>query len=293
MILNKLTPEEEKIIIGKGTEPPGSGEYDKFFEDGIYVCRRCNTPLYISDSKFDSHCGWPSFDAEIKGRVKHLPDADGRRTEITCATCGAHLGHVFTGEGLTPKDTRHCVNSLSLKFIPRTQIKKLETAVLGGGCFWCLDASFRQVEGVFSVVSGYAGGQTDEPTYEKICGGATGHAEVVQIEYDPIKLSYRELLKIFFSLHDPTTLNRQGRDIGEQYRSVILYADESQRLIAEDYLNELAESKIYGKPIVTEIEPLKKFYPAEDYHQDYYAKHPDNAYCQLVIRPKLEKLGKP
>ena len=190
MLDPKLNSQEKNIIFNKGTEPPFSGKYDNFFKDGTYVCRRCQIPLYTSDNKFDAHCGWPSFDQEIKGRVKRLPDADGRRTEIQCATCGAHLGHVFLGEKMTPRDTRHCVNSLSLQFIPKSKMSEIETAVFGGGCFWCGEAVFRKFKGVGSVLSGYAGGDKINPTYEEVSGGTTGHAEVIKIEFDPKIINY-------------------------------------------------------------------------------------------------------
>lgn len=167
-----------------------------------------------------------------------------------------------------------------------------QTAVFGGGCFWCLDAVFRRVNGVLSVVSGYAGGRTENPVYEKVSRGSTGHAEVVRIEYDPARLTYRKLLEIFFEIHDPTSLNRQGLDVGEQYRSIILYADDAQKLTAEVYVKELKEKRVYEKSVITEIAPLEKFYKAENYHQNYYAKHQEGAYCRMVILPKLEKIRK-
>lgn len=198
MSFSKLTPEEEKVIVKKGTEAPGTGEYNDFFEKGIYTCRRCGTPLYKSESKFEAHCGWPSFDRAIPGAVEQNPDPDGVRTEITCATCGAHLGHVFTGENLTPKDTRYCVNSISMSFMPKEKVKTNETAVLGGGCFWSVETIFKKLRGVKSVTPGYAGGKKENPTYEEVSGGQTGHAEVVKIEFDPMVISYPALLNIFF-----------------------------------------------------------------------------------------------
>jgi peptide-methionine (S)-S-oxide reductase len=165
----------------------------------------------------------------------------------------------------------------------------LEKAVLGGGCFWCLEAVFKQIEGVASVTSGYAGGHKQNPTYEEVCSGTTGHAEVVQIEFDPSVISYRELLDIFWKTHDPTTLNRQGPDTGVQYRSVILYLNESQKKIALESREKA--SGYFSGPIVTEIKPLMEFYPAEDYHQDYFQKNPYAAYCRIIISPKLKKLG--
>ena len=164
---------------------------------------------------------------------------------------------------------------------------KLETVVLGGGCFWCLDAVYRQVRGVESVTSGYAGGQTAHPTYEEVSGGQTGHAEVVKVEFDPAVISYAEILEIFWGIHDPTTPDRQGSDVGNQYRSIIFYANQNQRTRAAKSLD--AAQKLWERPIVTEIKPLADFYSAEDYHQDYFAKNPAQAYCQLVINPKLAK----
>jgi len=172
----------------------------------------------------------------------------------------------------------------------------LETAVLGGGCFWCLEAVYLHVRGVESVVSGYAGGHPptggENPTYEEVSAGETGHAEVIKIGFDPQEISYEDILHVFFSVHDPTTLNRQGSDVGTQYRSIILYADEQQRNTAELVRNEFTDQKVYENPIVTELVPLDKFYPAEEYHQRYFEKNPDKAYCQLVVAPKLSKFKK-
>jgi peptide-methionine (S)-S-oxide reductase len=168
-------------------------------------------------------------------------------------------------------------------------MNETKLATLGGGCFWCLEAVYTRTDGVTSVTSGYAGGSTENPTYEQVCSGATGHAEVVQIEYDPEVISYRKILDLFWRSHDPTTLNRQGADVGTQYRSIILYHDEEQKKEAEQSLK--AAQTDYNSPIVTHIEPLQHFYPAEEYHQDYYAKNPTRGYCVMVIRPKLKKLG--
>jgi peptide-methionine (S)-S-oxide reductase len=164
-------------------------------------------------------------------------------------------------------------------------------AILGGGCFWCIEAVFETIDGVKAVTSGYAGGTKENPTYKEVCSGKTGHAEVVQIEYDPENISYEEILDIFWKAHDPTTLNRQGADVGSQYRSIILFHNEKQKEIAEISKQKLQDSGYYSDPVVTEIQPLSKFYPAEEYHQDYYAKNPYAGYCSIVIRPKLQKLG--
>jgi peptide methionine sulfoxide reductase msrA/msrB len=281
---NKLSIEEENVIVNKCTEEPFKGEYCDLFEDGIYLCKRCNTPLYLSDSKFHSGCGWPSFDQEIKGNVTKIPDFDGKRTEIICTNCGAHLGHVFTGEGFTPKNTRHCVNSISLKYVRR----KSDIAIFGTGCFWCSEAIFSKIKGVLSVIPGYAGGETENPDYEKVCSGIGNHAEVVKIEFNPELISYQSLINIFFEIHDPTSLNKQGNDCGVQYRSIILYTSELQHGIADKAIEELNQSGKFMEKIVTELKPLIKFYKAEDYHLDYYSRNKNQAYCSILIGPKIK-----
>lgn len=167
-----------------------------------------------------------------------------------------------------------------------------ESAVFGGGCFWCTEAVFDELRGVRSVVSGYAGGTTKDPTYEQVCSGRTGHAEVIRIEFDPTQIAYKDLLTVFFATHDPTTLNRQGNDIGTQYRSTVLYADEEQKREAQAFIKELNDSNAFGKPVVTTVEPLGEFYAAEDYHQKYFVNNPYQPYCQYMIPPKLQKLHK-
>lgn len=167
-----------------------------------------------------------------------------------------------------------------------------ETATLGGGCFWCVEAVFDQLEGVTDVVSGYTGGHVDNPTYRQVCDGDTGHAEVVQVVFDPAKLSFRELLEVFFTVHDPTTLNRQGNDVGPQYRSSIFYHSDEQRRVAAEVIGELNESKAYARPVVTEVTPADRFYPAEDYHQEYFARNGGQPYCQFVVSPKVSKFRK-
>lgn len=166
---------------------------------------------------------------------------------------------------------------------------KTKKIVLGGGCFWCIEAVFDRVKGVESAVSGYAGGSLEDPSYEQVCSGKTGHAEVTEITFDPAVIKLEDLLHIFFTVHDPTTLNRQGNDVGTQYRSIILYSDTEQKDVAEKVIKEIENEKIYDGPIVTELLPLEKFYPAEQYHQRYFEKNPDAAYCQIVIAPKVSK----
>jgi peptide-methionine (S)-S-oxide reductase len=166
---------------------------------------------------------------------------------------------------------------------------ELQTAVLGGGCFWCLEAVFARVSGVTTVESGYMGGRRENPSYQQVCSGSTGHAEVVRVTFDPAQVSYRDLLDVFFTIHDPTTLNRQGNDVGTQYRSVIFYANDEQRRQAEEVIGELNAARAFPSPIVTAVEPAKTFYVAEPYHQQYYAANPAAPYCQYVVRPKLKK----
>lgn len=164
-----------------------------------------------------------------------------------------------------------------------------QVATLAGGCFWCLEAVYDQLEGVVDVVSGYSGGKLPNPSYQMVCSGATGHAEVIQVTFDPNLISFREILEVFFSIHDPTTLNRQGADVGSQYRSAIFYHGEEQKEVAEQMIRELAEEHVWNKPIVTELAPFTKFFPAEEYHQEYFAHHPEQGYCQVVIAPKVAK----
>lgn len=275
---NKLTPEEEYVILKKGTERPWTGELLNNKEKGTYTCKQCDAPLYRSDDKFESHCGWPSFDDEIKGAVKRIPDADGMRTEIVCANCDGHLGHVFLGEGFTDKNTRHCVNSISMNFVPAGQEYNTvtERAIFAGGCFWGVEYFMEQKPGVKSVISGYIGGHQDNPTYKEVCAGTTGHAEAVEIVFDPSQVSYEELARLFFEIHDPTHIDRQGPDIGEQYRSEVFYMNEDQKKVAEDLISIL---KSKGYKVATKVTKATTFWPAEDYHQDYYENKGTLPYC--------------
>ncbi|MEI6639478.1 MAG: bifunctional methionine sulfoxide reductase B/A protein [Chlorobium sp.] len=276
---NQLTPDEERVILHKGTEMPGSGTYYLNKADGHYLCRQCDAPLFSSSDKFDSGSGWPSFDDAIDGAVKQIPDADGRRTEIVCARCGAHLGHVFFKEGLTEKNVRHCVNSLSLSFLPQAKSAgMMHKAIFAGGCFWGVEYHFSKLKGVLSAKSGYIGGLVDHPAYKQVCSGKTGHAEAVEIEFDASLVSYETLAKLFFEIHDPTQMNRQGPDIGTQYRSAIFYTDEEQKMVAEKLIGEL---KSKGYHVVTTIEKAGIFWEAEEYHQDYYAKTGHQPYCHI------------
>ncbi len=296
-----LTKAEAHIIRDKGTERPYTGKYWKFSGEGVYLCRQCGAPLYTSKSKFRSECGWPSFDDEIDGAVIRKPDADGRRTEIICAKCNGHLGHVFLDEGYTEKNTRHCVNSMSLVFRTAEEMKKAAAkaaasattkpaakvtgeAIFAGGCFWGVEHLFEKAPGVISAESGYIGGQAKNPTYEQICTGRTGHAEAVRVVFDPAKTSYEVLAKLFFEIHDPTTVNRQGPDVGTQYRSAVFYKDDQQKKTAEKLIGQLAKK---GYKVATEVKKATEFYPAEQYHQDYLVKHPERPACHIRT-PRFE-----
>jgi len=273
---NELTPEEEYVLLRKGTERPFSGKLLNNKEKGTYICRRCNAPLYRSDDKFDSRCGWPSFDDEIAGAVKRVPDPDGRRTEIVCTNCDGHLGHVFEGEGFTEKDTRHCVNSLSMAFVPAAEEVKTQQAIFASGCFWGTEYFLQKGPGVISTEVGYIGGTKDNPTYKEVCSGTTGHAEAVRVIFDPSRTDYETLARLFFETHDPTQLNRQGPDIGTQYRSGIFFLSDEQKEISEKLIGILRDK---GIDVVTELTPADTFWPAEDYHRNYYQKTGGTPYC--------------
>ncbi|MBL7898224.1 MAG: bifunctional methionine sulfoxide reductase B/A protein [Crocinitomicaceae bacterium] len=280
----KLTPEEEYVIINKGTEAPFKGIYTDHIEAGEYNCKQCNAALFDSEDKFHSGCGWPSFDDAIPGAVKEVPDKDGRRTEIVCANCGGHLGHVFRGDGFTEKETRHCVNSISLTFVPEAQIKNevmTDTAIFASGCFWGTEYYFEKAEGVISTQVGYIGGHKANPTYKEVCAHTTGHAEAVKVVYDPSKTSYETLCKLFFETHDPTQINRQGPDIGDQYRTEIFYLNEEQKQIAEKLIGILVEK---GLKVATKVTPASTFYDAEDYHEHYYSGNGGTPYCHSYTK---------
>lgn len=281
--LKELTPAEERVIVGKGTERAFTGKYDKFYEEGTYVCKRCSAELYNSDNKFDSGCGWPSFDDEVPGAVKHIPDADGMRTEITCNACDGHLGHVFLNEGFTAKNTRHCVNSISLEFIPAKEIinEELDTAYFAGGCFWGVEFYMEKAPGVISAESGYMGGYKKDPTYREVSSHKTGHAEVVRIVFNPDKISFEAIARLFFEIHDPTQVNRQGPDVGDQYRSEVFYNSMEQKVITQKLINILDKD---GFKVATRLSAAREFWAAEKYHQDYYDNKGGIPYCHAYVK---------
>ena len=323
---NRLTPEQFKILRSSATERSFCGNLLDNKTPGVYTCAGCGLPLFSSDSKFHSGTGWPSFFQPIaEGNIAERTDHSYgmARTEINCPRCGGHLGHVFN-DGPAPTGLRFCLNSASLNFTPGDKLASLadpilenppkaqkpaghaagkeaskdsnngggptETAVFAGGCFWCTEAAYEQLEGVSAVTSGYAGGSKEMANYESVCTGKTGHAEVIRVSYDPRRVSYAKLLDVFFDAHDPTQLDGQGGDIGPQYRSAIFYADDAQKKAAEAKIKQLTQMKAFPAPIVTTLEPLKEFFPAEDYHQDYARNNPSQPYIRALAIPKACKI---
>ena len=288
--IQDLTDFEKAVIVDKATEHPYTGSLLNVKDKGIFACKLCGAALYRSEDKFDSHCGWPSFDDEIAGAVKRMPDADGRRVEIVCANCGGHLGHVFEGEEMTPKNTRHCVNSVSLTFQKPEQQKdttnvQLKKAYVAGGCFWGMEHYLQQLEGVKSVVSGFMGGHVANPDYYEVVRGTTGHLETVEVLYDPSKISYHDIVKHFFEIHDPEQTNGQGPDIGSQYLSAIFVESEEEAAVVAGLIAQLEDN---GYKVATQILSTKPFYAAEEGHQDYYEKKGTQPYCHGFV-PRFDR----
>jgi peptide methionine sulfoxide reductase msrA/msrB len=312
----RLTPAQFQVARGKGTERPFCGTLLDNKQEGVYACVCCGLPLFSSDAKFNSGTGWPSFFQPIsQENVAEHPDfGHGMvRVEILCRRCDGHLGHVFD-DGPRPTGLRFCLNSESLTFTANDKLVTLAdpaaegpataqpgpveaapaegsaTAVFAGGCFWCTEAAFEQLDGVSDVESGYAGGTEETANYERVCQGNTGHAEVIRVTYDPKTISYDRLLDVFFDAHDPTQLNRQGNDVGTQYRSAIFYSSEAQKDEAAAKIRQLTAAKAFSRPIVTTLEPLVEFFPAESYHQDYARHNPNQPYIQFHAMPKACKI---
>lgn len=273
-----LTPVVMHIVRDQGTEPPNTGKYNTFEDVGTYLCRQCGLALFRSTSKFISACGWPSFDEELPNTLARLPDPDGQRTEIRCMRCDAHLGHVFLGEGHTETNQRHCVNSLAIDFVADTEVHDTEETIYAGGCFWGVQYLLEQEPGVLYTEVGYTGGDKETPTYEEVCQKNTGHFEAIRVIYNPDVINYETLTKIFLEIHDPTQPDGQGPDIGPQYQSAIFYYNDEQKKIASHLLKTL-ENK--GLNIATQLIPANIFWPAEEYHQDYYHKTGKTPYCHV------------
>jgi len=305
-----LTPQQYCVLRENATETPFANEYWDNKKPGIYVDRITGKPLFSSLDKFDSGTGWPSFTKPISPEsVFDKIDASHglQRTEVRSASSDSHLGHVFK-DGPEPTGERYCINSAALRFVPVEDLQKegyaeylklfgktpqepvkTEVAIFGAGCFWGVQSAFDQLKGVVHTSVGYTGGKMKNPGYEDVCSDKTGHAEAVRIEYDPSVVSYEQLLNAFFSIHDPTTLNRQGPDAGTQYRSAIYYNTPSQEKIARQKIKELQKQKKFPSPIVTEVVPAGEFYTAEEYHQKYFQKKGIKSTCHLPLGLTDEK----
>jgi len=279
-----LSPEQYDVMRKCGTERPFTGRYNDFWEKGHYACAACGAPLFLSDTKYEHGTGWPSFTTPVEEKALEYRDDFSllaKRIEVRCAACGAHLGHVFD-DGPAPTFLHYCINSAALNFVPEgaaraagpeTAAAATETATFAAGCFWGVEYKLGKIPGVIATVVGYSGGNTVNPTYEEVCSDRTGHAEAVQVTFDPKLVSYADLVRHFFEIHDPTQVDRQGPDRGTQYRSAIFYHSAAQQEAARNVMDEVERSGKFKKRLATELVPSSAFYKAEEYHQKYFEKH--------------------
>lgn len=289
-----LTADQYYITREQGTERAFSSPLYENHEKGIYFCVCCQNPLFDSETKFNSGTGWPSYFAPYSSKSVSvsLDDSHGMsRDEVSCKRCHAHLGHVFN-DGPKPTGLRYCMDGVALSFQKKELNQKLSKATFAAGCFWCVEAVFESMKGVKEAISGYAGGDKKNPTYEEVGSKTTGHAESVEVYYDSTQITYPDLLKIYFACQDPTQVNGQGPDHGTPYRSIAFYANAKEKQLITDYIAMLTKSGKYDKPIAAEVIPTPVFWKAEDYHQNYVKLNPDNPYVQHESIPRLKRTQK-
>ncbi|MEO6230435.1 MAG: peptide-methionine (R)-S-oxide reductase MsrB [Ferruginibacter sp.] len=289
-----LTSAQYNITREQGTEAPFSSKLNDIHDTGIFYCISCKNPVFSSTTKFNSGTGWPSFYAPYSTKsvsVSMDNSAGMERDEISCQRCGAHLGHVFN-DGPKPTGLRYCMDGVAMQFQKEDLNAKIAKATFACGCFWCEEAIFESVKGVRQAVSGYAGGQTQNPTYEEVGGETTGHAETVEVYYDSTVVTYPQLLRVYFASGDLTQVNGQGPDHGSSYRSIIFYRNDTEKKEIDDYMAELTISGKYSKPLSVEVTPYTKFWKAENYHQDYVEHHPEVPYVQNESIPRLKRAQK-
>jgi peptide methionine sulfoxide reductase msrA/msrB len=294
-----LTKEQYYIAREQGTERPFTSEHYENHEEGVFICVACNNPLFSSKTKFNSGTGWPSYYAPYASKSLNVATDNSlgmSRDEISCKRCDAHLGHVFD-DGPKPTGLRYCIDGIGLKFVPKNAAMASDkmaaqgeaVAVFAGGCFWCEEAVFESIKGVREVISGYSGGKEKTPTYESVGAGSTGHAEAFEVYYDPAKVSFKDLVRVYLASIDPTQVAGQGPDHGKQYRSIAFYKNDNEKKLIDEGIATLSQSGKYKKPIVVEVTAYDFFVKAEGYHQNYVQLHPENPYVQHESLPRKKR----